>query len=57
MTKNDPHRQALLSKAAALVAPLIASVMAAQRREAQAATLKGQLYLMVSEALQEGAAR
>lgn len=47
----DPHRKALLSKAASLILRLNASVAALRVREQRAATVERQLYLAVSEAL------
>lgn len=47
------HRKALLSKAAALVAPLIASVIALRQRQAIAETIHRIAYLAVSEAILE----
>ena len=51
MSKADPHRQALLSKAAALIAPLSAAASRLRSREARAGWVERIAYMAVAEAL------
>ena len=48
---TDPHREALLDKAAALVAPLMLRVALARLREARAETIRGIAFMAVAKAI------